>query len=63
MILARGALKHRFSKALHTPTEQIVATGLMLVVGMVLLAGFYRFAVEHPKGVRRRVWPGTITES
>jgi membrane protein len=58
---ARGALKHRFSKALHTPTEQIVATGLMLVVGMVLLAGFYRFAVEHPKGVRRRVWPGTFT--
>ena len=26
-----------------------------------LLAGFYRFAVEHPEGVRRRVWPGTFT--
>ena len=25
---------------------------------MVLLAGFYRFAVEHPSGVKRRVWPG-----
>src|ERR1019366_894112 len=58
---ARGALKHRFTKALHTPTEQILATSLMLVLGMVLLAAFYRFAVEHPAGVRRRVWPGTFT--
>ncbi len=57
----RGALKHRVSKALHTPAEQAVATGLLLVLGMALLAGFYRFAVEHPAGVRRRVWPGTIT--
>jgi membrane protein len=57
----RGALTHRFSKALHTPTEQLIATALMLVVGMTLLAGFYRYAVEHPTGVRRRVWPGTFT--
>lgn len=57
----RGALKHRFTTAIHTPTEQLVGTALMLVLGMVLLAGFYRFAVEHPTGVRRRVWPGTFT--
>jgi uncharacterized BrkB/YihY/UPF0761 family membrane protein len=57
----RGALKGRVAKALHTPAEQAIATGLLLVMGMVLLAGFYRFAVEHPKGVRRRVWPGTVT--
>jgi uncharacterized BrkB/YihY/UPF0761 family membrane protein len=57
----RGALKHRFSKALHTPAEQAVATTIMLVLGLVSLAGFYRFAVVHPKGVRRRVWPGAIT--
>ena len=57
----RGALKHRLTKALHTPTEEIVATGLSLVLGMALLAAFYRFAVEHPAGVRRRVWPGTFT--
>jgi membrane protein len=57
----RGTLKHRFSKALHTPTEQLAGTALTLVLGMGLLAGFYRFAVEHPRGVRRRVWPGTIT--
>jgi uncharacterized BrkB/YihY/UPF0761 family membrane protein len=57
----RGALKHRFTKALHTPTEQLIGAALMLVLGMALLAGFYRFAVEHPAGVRRRVWPGTFT--
>ncbi len=58
---AHTTLKRRFTKALHTPTEQLIATGLLLTLGMVLLAGFYRFAVEHPTGVRRRVWPGTFT--
>lgn len=57
----RGALKHRLDKAIHTPTEQLIGMGLMLVLGVSLLAGFYRFAVEHPAGVRRRVWPGTFT--
>jgi uncharacterized BrkB/YihY/UPF0761 family membrane protein len=57
----RGAFKHRFTRALHTPTEQLIATTLTLGMGMVMLAGFYRFAVEHPTGVRRRVWPGTVT--
>jgi membrane protein len=33
----------------------------MLVAGMLLLASFYRFSVEHPARVRRRIWPGTIT--
>ena len=58
---AHTTLKRRFTKALHTPTEQLIATGLLLTLGMLLLAGFYRFAVEHPTGVRRRVWPGTFT--
>ena len=58
---ARGALKHRLTKAIHTPLEQAIATALMLALGMALLAGFYRFAVVHPAGVRRRVWPGTVT--
>ena len=57
---AKNTLKRRFTKALHTPTEELIATSLMLVLGMVMLAGFYRFAVEHPAGVRRRVWPGTV---
>jgi len=58
---ARSTLKHRLTKAIHTPLEQAVATVLMLALGSLLLAGFYRFAVVHPPGVRRRVWPGTVT--
>jgi membrane protein len=58
---ARGAFKHRLSKAIHTPVEQAIATALMLALGSALLAAFYRFAVVHPPGVRRRVWPGTVT--
>jgi membrane protein len=57
----QGAFRHRVQKALHTPHEQVVAAVLMLAVGMSFLAGFYRFAVEHPPAVRRRVWPGTVT--
>jgi membrane protein len=58
---ARGALKHRVHTALHTPLEQALASGLMLVVGLALLAGFYRFAVDHPPDVERRFWPGAVT--
>lgn len=57
----RGAIRHRVKKALDTPGERVIAGALLLVVGMLFLAGFYRFAVEHPPGVRRRVWPGTCT--
>jgi membrane protein len=58
---AHGAIRRRMRKALHTPTEEAFAVVLALLLGTVFLAGFYRFAVEHPQGVRRRVWPGTIT--
>jgi membrane protein len=54
-------LRGRVNKALHTPDEQLIAALLMLVTGAAFLAGFYRFAVEHPAGMRRRVWPGAIT--
>jgi membrane protein len=58
---ARGALKHRVHAALHTPLEEAIASGLMLIVGLALLAGFYRFAVDHPPDVQRRFWPGALT--
>ena len=58
---AKGAFKRRVHKVLQTPKEQILAAALLLAAGMALLAGFYRFAVEHPPGVRRRVWPGAAT--
>ena len=46
---------------LHTRLGQVLVGVLMLAVGMVLLAVFYRFAVAHPRGARGRVWPGTVT--
>jgi membrane protein len=55
-----GALKRHVHRA-PAPNEQVIAAALMLLVGMALLGGFYRFAVEHPPRVRRRVWPGTVT--
>jgi membrane protein len=58
---ARGALKRRVHTALHTPLEQALASAVMLVVGLAFLAAFYRYAVVHPKGVKRRFWPGALT--
>lgn len=56
-----ATLKHRVHEALSTPVEQLLASALMLLVGTGFLAGFYRYAVEHPARVRRRVWPGAVT--
>lgn len=58
---AHGALRGRVHKALQAPGVEAVATTLLLVAGTTLLAGFYRFAVVHPRGVRRRIWPGAVT--
>jgi membrane protein len=54
-----GVLRRHARKHFDRPIEQIVAALLMLLVGGAFLAGFYRFAVEHPAGTRRSVWPGT----
>jgi membrane protein len=55
-----GPLRHSVRHALYAQNEQVIAAALTLLVGMVLLGGFYRFAVAHPARVRRRVWPGTV---
>jgi len=57
----KGAFKGRVHKVLQTPNEQLLAMLLLLSAGMTMLAGFYRVAVVHPTGVRRRVWPGALT--
>jgi membrane protein len=54
----RSNFRRRMNRALNTPAERLIAAGLMLTAGTAFLAGFYRYAVEHPAGVRRRVWPG-----
>jgi membrane protein len=46
---------------LTSPLGQAFAASAMLAVGTLLLASFYRFAVAHPRRVKRRVWPGTLT--
>jgi membrane protein len=40
--------------------ESLVALALALAVGLSGMAFFYRYAVEHPDGVRRRAWPGAV---
>jgi membrane protein len=41
--------------------RQRVPIGVVLAVAaLTALAAFYRFAVEHPRGVERRAWPGAI---
>src|SRR5262249_8653848 len=53
--------RRRFAPLLiHAPWERTVALASFCVIALVLLAGFYRFAVEHPAGVKRRAWPGTF---
>jgi uncharacterized BrkB/YihY/UPF0761 family membrane protein len=42
----------------HTFVEKMIAFLVLLVVTFVALAALYRFAIEHPKGIERRVWPG-----
>lgn len=59
--LLHGALRRHVHKAVISTRQKAVAGALLLLLGSTFLAGFYRFAVEHPPGVRRRVWPGTLT--
>jgi membrane protein len=58
---AKGALQRRVHAALHTPLEEAIASVIMLAVGLGFLAGFYRYALDHPPDVKRRFWPGAIT--
>jgi membrane protein len=58
---AGAALKRRAHRELYAPHEPVIAAALLLGAGMMLLAGFYRTAVEQPSGPRRRVWPGTVS--
>jgi len=42
----------------HTFGEKSVAFVVLLIVTFVALGALYRFAIEHPKGIQRRVWLG-----
>ena len=53
----KGALKHRLSKAIHTPIEQILAAALLLALGWRCSPPSTASRSCTP-GTRRRVWPG-----
>jgi uncharacterized BrkB/YihY/UPF0761 family membrane protein len=44
----------------HAPWERGVAFVAFGLVALAALASFYRFAVEHPPGVKRRALPGAL---
>jgi membrane protein len=64
---AAGSVKHRAREAFHA-TDKAVAGVVVLVLGVVLLAGFYRIAIARtPEASRppgeprtRSIWPGTL---
>ncbi len=55
-----GSFRRRMDRVLHTSHEPLIAAIMLLAAGAALLASFYRYAVEHPPRVRRRVWPGAM---
>lgn len=40
--------------------ESFIGAAITLATGTIGLSFFYRYAVEHPRTQKRRVWPGTI---
>jgi uncharacterized BrkB/YihY/UPF0761 family membrane protein len=56
----RGRIRQRVAGLLQGPWEKALAALATLAVGITFLAAFYRFAVEHPTGVRRHAFPGAF---
>ncbi|MCL2448898.1 MAG: YihY/virulence factor BrkB family protein [Polyangiaceae bacterium] len=54
--VARAAARHPGRTAL----ESFIGAAITLATGTAGLSTFYRYAVEHPRGQKRRVWPGTL---
>jgi membrane protein len=57
---ARQGKRHLLARV-HERWERVIAGVVMLAVGFLGLAVFYRYAVEHPPGVRRRALAGAVT--
>ena len=57
----RATARRRIAPLLmHAPWERAVGLAALFALSLGGLASFYRVAVEHPAGVRRRAWPGAI---
>lgn len=59
-VMGSQPVKRRVTRLLTTPAERWGLILVLLVLGVSGLAAFYRFSVEHPKGVQRRAWPGAF---
>jgi membrane protein len=53
-------VKRGVSRMLSTPVQRWALIAVLMGLGLSGMATFYRFSVEHPKGVRRRAWPGAF---
>jgi membrane protein len=59
--LARAIhLRNPAAAILRSPWQRALVVLVMLGLGTTILAGFYRFAVEHHSGIKRRYWPGAL---
>jgi membrane protein len=56
----KPSLKQRIVHAVKKRAKRGLFIGGLMGVFLCLLAGFYRYAVEHPVGVKRRAWPGAF---
>jgi uncharacterized BrkB/YihY/UPF0761 family membrane protein len=52
--------RHRLGPLFRDEWEKYAVLLVLAFAALGALAGFYRFAVEHPPGVDRRAWPGAI---
>jgi membrane protein len=58
--IIHGSKKRVPIRLIHHSWENLAALGFAGVVGVSGLAFFYRYAVERPRGHRRRAWPGAF---
>jgi membrane protein len=52
--------RHRLGPLFRAAWERFALLTVLIVAALGALAAFYRFAVEHPRGVKRRAWPGAM---
>ncbi|MGH7281036.1 MAG: YihY/virulence factor BrkB family protein, partial [Polyangiaceae bacterium] len=52
------SVKPRRHSVHHTEGEKLFAFAVIFLITFIALGALYRFAIEHPKGIERRVWPG-----
>ncbi len=55
-----AAFKHRPFSIKHAFWEKAIVVVTILTILLAGLAVLYRFAVQHPLGVKRRAWPGAV---